>query len=69
MAITLADLLSDPALIRRSFPSLDPEINAILHVRRAGDISGQQLGQVMLERLREAGARRVTGKVAGIGAV
>lgn len=60
------DIVRDPALIGRRFPSLDPAVRTLLHVRRGGDISGQQLGQVMLERLRDAGARRVAGKVVGI---
>lgn len=60
------DILTNPALIQATFPSLDQSIRTVLHVRRAGDISGQQLGQVMLEQLREAGLRRVTGKVVGI---
>lgn len=60
------DLLSDPALIRGCFPSLDSDVKTILHIRRGGDISGQQLGQVMLERLQRAGIRRVTGMVSGI---
>lgn len=60
------DILTNPALIQSTFPSLDQSIRTVLHVRRAGDISGQQLGQVMLEQLREAGLRRVTGKVVGI---
>lgn len=62
------DLLDNSQLIQRSFPSLDPAINTILHVRRGGDIAGQQLGQVMLERLRESGAQRLTGSVAEISA-
>lgn len=60
------DLVRAPALIRGSFPSLDPAVRTVLHVRRGGDISGQQLGQVMLERLRDAGLRRMTARVVGI---
>lgn len=62
------DLVRDPALIRAGFPSLDPAVTAVLHLRRGGDISGQQLGQVMQERLQAAGMRRVNGKVVGIDA-
>lgn len=57
------DILRNPALIRSAFPSLDPSLRSILHIRRGGDISGQQLGQHMLEWLREQGARRVRGRV------
>ncbi len=51
------DVLADRISVSRHFPALAPDIRAVLHIRRAGDISGQQLGQVMLETLREAGVR------------
>lgn len=60
------DFLTDPALIRRSFPSLAGDIRSILHVRRAGDVSGQQLGQVMFEEIRARGVNLVRGKVRAI---
>ena len=55
------DVLMDRDLIRSSFPGLAPDVETILHIRRAGDISGQQLGQFMLEALRAEGVtlRRV----------
>ncbi len=49
------DVLQNPELIRRHFPTFDPEVATVLHVRRAGDISGQQLGSLMLEEVRAAG--------------
>jgi D-arginine dehydrogenase len=60
------DVLLDRDLIRRSFPSLARDIGAVLHIRRAGDIGGQQLGQFMLERIREKGGVVRRGRVAGI---
>lgn len=60
------DVLLDRDLIRRSFPSFAGDIAAILHIRRAGDISGQQLGQYMLERIREKGGVVRRGNVTGI---
>lgn len=60
------DVLRDPAQIRATFPSFDPEIRTVIHVRRGGDISGQQLGTVMLERFRAAGGRRLTGQLDAI---
>ena len=60
------DVLLERALIRRTFPTFDPAVTAVLHVRRAGDISGQQMGQYMLERVREAGGRLVGARVTGI---
>ncbi len=51
------DVLMDRAAIRAHFPSLAPDAATILHIRRAGDISGQQLGQLMLEAIKAAGGR------------
>jgi D-arginine dehydrogenase len=60
------DVLLDRDLIRQHHPYLDPAIAAILHIRRAGDISGQQLGQYMLEQIRAAGGRFVQARVTAI---
>ncbi len=60
------DILQNQGLIQSTFPSLDKSVQTVLHIRRAGDISGQQLGQYMLEYLGQAGARRITAKVTGI---
>jgi glycine/D-amino acid oxidase-like deaminating enzyme len=49
------DVIQNPELIRRHFPTFDPQVSTVLHVRRAGDISGQQLGSLMLEEVRAAG--------------
>ena len=59
-------MLSDPALIRASFPSYGGDVATIVHIRRAGSISGQQLGQFMLEAIREAGGRVLRAKVTAI---
>lgn len=60
------DVLCDPELISSTFPSWGNDVQTVLHIRRAGSISGQQLGQFMLERIREAGGRLMRGKVASI---
>jgi hypothetical protein len=60
------DVLLDRSLIRRTFPSFADDIATAIHIRRAGDISAQQLGQYMLERIRDAGGRLVAGRVLGI---
>jgi len=60
------DVLLDHDMIRRHFPTFDPEIVTVLHVRRAGDISGQQLGQFMLEEIRAAGGRFRQARVVAI---
>ena len=60
------DVLQDRRLIERCFPSFDREVATVLHIRRAGDISGQQLGSHMLERIRAHGGRVVQGRVIAI---
>jgi glycine/D-amino acid oxidase-like deaminating enzyme len=54
---------ADPALARRHFPYLAPDTLAVLHARRCGWFSGQQLGMYLLERAREAGVRFLEGRV------
>ena len=61
-----SDLITDPDLIRAEFPYLDPCAAAVLHARRCGWLSAQQLGMWMLECARDRGARLVRGKVAGV---
>lgn len=60
------DILRDERLIREVFPSFDPAVRTVIHIRRAGDVDGHQLGSYMLEEFRNAGGRRVTGVVEGI---
>ena len=60
------DVLMDRSLIRDHFPSLATDAATILHIRRAGDISGQQLGQFMLEAIRAAGGRVRRARVTAI---
>ena len=60
------DVLQGRALIADQFPSLAPDIETIVHIRRAGDVSGQQLGRYMLERMRAAGAQLRRAAVTGI---
>ncbi|HET7826505.1 MAG TPA: FAD-dependent oxidoreductase, partial [Anaeromyxobacter sp.] len=65
-ALTGADLLLGRAAVRDRFPYLADDVVAVLHARRCGWLSAQQLGMVLLERAREAGARLLRGKVASI---
>ena len=60
------DILTNRDLIQHNFPHYDPEVQTVIHIRRAGDISGQQMGNCMLEYLKEVGVRRVTGKVRSV---
>ena len=52
-----ADLLLGNALIRRHFPYLTEKAVAALHVRRAGWLSAQQLGMILLQKAQQNGAR------------
>ncbi|WP_371224035.1 NAD(P)/FAD-dependent oxidoreductase [Roseovarius sp. 2305UL8-3] len=60
------DILQNQDLIRLNFPSYDREVATIIHIRRGGDISGQQLGMYMLEYLKELGVNRVVGDVQSV---
>ena len=60
-----ADLTLDPALVRARYPFLAADARALLHARRCGWVSAQQLGMVLLERAREAGVRLVAARVTG----
>ena len=63
---TGTDVVTDPELIRRHFPYLAEDTVALLHARRCGWFSGQQIGMYMLERAREAGVRLIEGRVDGV---
>jgi len=67
-ALAGADVITDASLIRRHFPYLASETIALAHARRAGWLSAQQLGAVMLEAARERGVKLVRGRVVGIDA-
>jgi glycine/D-amino acid oxidase-like deaminating enzyme len=60
------DVLTDRALIHRTFPALTEDIASVVHIRRAGDLDSQQLATFMLGRIREAGARVVRGEVRSV---
>ena len=64
--LTGADVVTDASLIRRHFPYLAAETVALVHARRAGWLSAQQLGAVMLEEVRARGGRLLTGRVVDV---
>jgi glycine/D-amino acid oxidase-like deaminating enzyme len=64
---TGADVITDASLIRRHFPYLAAETVAVAHARRAGWLSAQQLGMVMLEAARARGVKILKGGVMGFG--
>ncbi|RWB69973.1 FAD-binding oxidoreductase [Mesorhizobium sp.] len=60
------DVLCDRSLIRQTFPAYAEDVATVLHVRRAGSISGQQLGQYMLEQIKAAGGKLIRGELVAI---
>ena len=63
---TGTDVITDRALIRRHFPYLAEDTVALVHARRCGWFSGQQLGMYMLERARDKGVRLLEGRVEAV---
>lgn len=51
-----ADILLDPWVIRQTFPHFSQNVEAVIHARRAGSISAQQLGQYLLQEAKIWGA-------------
>jgi glycine/D-amino acid oxidase-like deaminating enzyme len=62
-----ADLFLDRDAIAAHFPWLAPDIQAVLHARRCGWLSGQQLGMLLLDEARAHGTTLVSGRVIGVG--
>lgn len=60
------DILGDRGLVRRHFPYFADDIATVLHIRRAGAFSCQQMGQYMIESIREAGGRLIPGRVSSV---
>jgi glycine/D-amino acid oxidase-like deaminating enzyme len=61
-----ADLITDQRLIRSHFPYLTDRTVAILHARRAGWFSAQQLGTWLLETAKDAGLTFLPRRVAAV---
>ena len=61
-----ADLLLNRDLIQAYFPYLSGDVQAALHVRRAGWLSAQQLGMHLFEKARASGVHLLNGKVTGL---
>jgi len=61
-----SDLITDGGLIERHFPYLAKDTVAVIHARRCGWFSAQQLGALLLERARRAGAEVVAGRLASV---
>ena len=65
---TGSDLITDRRLIREHFPYLSERTVAVVHPRRCGYFSAQQLGMYLLEQAREHGTRLLAGRVEGVSA-
>jgi glycine/D-amino acid oxidase-like deaminating enzyme len=63
---TGADVILDPALIRQHFPYLSERTIAVVHARRCGWFSGQQLGMYLLEKAQAHGARLISARLEGV---
>lgn len=61
-----ADVFSGRGNIGKRFPAMSPDIRHVIHLQRGGDLSGQQMGTVMLDRVREAGGELLRGEVMAI---
>lgn len=64
--LTGADLILDPSLIQAQFPFVSDTAVAMLHTRRCGWLSAQQLGMYLLQQAKENGARLVNGRVVDV---
>ena len=60
------DVLLNQSLIRKTFPTYAQDVAAVIHIRRAGSFSSQQLGQYMLEIIRQGGGVLLRGSVKAI---
>ncbi|RYF67824.1 MAG: FAD-binding oxidoreductase, partial [Comamonadaceae bacterium] len=60
------DVLLDTGLIRQAFPGFAQDVRSVIHIRRAGSISAQQLGQYMLEEIRAAGGKLIRAELKGV---
>lgn len=64
--LTGSDLILNPVIIRKHFPCLSEDTIALVHARRCGWLSAQQLGMYMLEKARECGVRFLRARVEGV---
>jgi glycine/D-amino acid oxidase-like deaminating enzyme len=64
---TGADLLLNGDDIRHLYPFLTEDVCGMLHTRRCGWLSAQQLGMYLLRQAREHGAQLVKGRVVDVG--
>jgi len=61
-----SDIILDPEIIGKYFPYLSERTAALIHARRCGWFSAQQLGMYLLEQARKSGAKLLEGRVEGV---
>jgi glycine/D-amino acid oxidase-like deaminating enzyme len=61
-----ADLLLSKQVIKSTFPHFSDAVQAVIHARRCGSISAQQLGMTMLEKARNLGVRELRAELVAI---
>lgn len=60
------DFSDDPALIRGHFPFVTPEARFMKHVRCAGYMNVQKLGQYLMDEFKRLGGKTLRGEVTGV---
>jgi len=65
-APTGVDVINNQALIKKIYPSYDKSINTLIHVRRAGAISAQQMGQYMMQQFKQLGGLLLNAEINAI---
>ncbi len=61
-----ADILLDSRLIGQTFPHFAAEVQAVIHARRCGAVSVQQLGMYLLKEAKALGVREMRGEISAI---
>ncbi|MCP4420935.1 MAG: FAD-binding oxidoreductase [Chloroflexi bacterium] len=61
-----ADLLFDQHLIQQNFPHFANHIQSVIHARRAGAVSAQQMGMYLLNEAKKLGIKEVRGAVTAV---
>ena len=61
-----SDLILGSEMIQKYFPELNANIVAVLHARRCGWLSAQQLGMYLLEEAKAHGVRYIRGEVTSL---
>jgi len=60
------DLITEGPTLRAEFPYINQEMIAALHIRKAGWLSAQQMGQFLLQNAKENGVELIHGKIIDI---